>query len=96
MKKSILSITAAVLLVAAGSANAQTYTIDGRTITVDSQATLARFCQRYPNARVCQQVQQVPEIDAGSGTRALALVLGLGLLSAEALRRRRRSIPTAR
>jgi hypothetical protein len=96
MKKSILSITAtAVLLVAAGSADAQTYTYQEQTITVDKQALLDRFCRRYPSSRVCQSpVTRVPEIDASSGTQALALVLGLGLLSAEALRRRRRSVTT--
>jgi predicted transglutaminase-like cysteine proteinase len=98
MKKSILSIMAtAALLVAASSANAQTqtYTYDGQTVTIDREAILARFCQRYPNARVCgSQIQRVPEIDASSGTQALALVFGVGLLSAEALRRRRRMVPT--
>ena len=97
MKKSILNIIAtAALLVAASRANAQTYTYtyEGQTVTVDSQAILAKFCKRYPSAQACRSpVTQVPEIDAGSGAQALALVLGLGLLSAEALRRRR-SIPT--
>jgi DMSO reductase anchor subunit len=95
MKKSILSIVAAAALLAgASSANAQTYTQE-QTATVDSQTLLSRFCRRYPSSQVCQSpVTQVPEIDASSGTQALALVLGLGLLSAEALRRRRRSVPT--
>ena len=90
MKKSILSIMAtATLLVAASSANAQTYTYDGQTVTIDREAIIAKFCQRYPTARVCgSQVQRVPEIDASSGAQALALVFGIGLLSAEALRRR--------
>ncbi len=99
MKKSILSIAATLSLLAfAGSASAQTYTYtyEGQTVTVDPQVIRAQFCARYPTARVCQtsQVQRVPEIDASSGAQALALVLGVGLLSAEALRRRRRTVPT--
>ncbi len=93
MKKSILGITAmATLLVMSGSANAQSSN-DWQSINIDREAILARFCERYPAARVCTQViREVPEIDASSGTQALALVLGVGLLSAEGLRRRRRAI----
>lgn len=91
MKKSILSIAATLSLLAfAGSASAQTYSYNGQTYTVDKQAIIAEFCRRYPTARVCApQVSAVPEIDATSGTQALALVLGVGLLGAEGLRRRR-------
>lgn len=96
MKKSILSIAATLSLLAfAGSASAQTYsyTYDGQTITIDRQAILAEFCKRYPQARVCTpQISAVPEIDATSGTQALALVLGVGLLGAEGLRRRRLAV----
>jgi len=93
MKKSILGITAmATLLVMSGSANAQSSN-DWQSINIDREAILARFCERYPTARVCTRVvREVPEIDASSGTQALALVLGIGLLSAEGLRRRRRAI----
>lgn len=89
MKKSILGIAAtASLLVMAGSANAQS--LDRQTVTIDREAILAQFCSRYPAARICgPQVRAVPEIDATSGTQALALVLGFGLLAAEGLRRRR-------
>ncbi len=94
MKKSILGIAAAVsLLGMASSANAQS--ADRPTISIDRQAILARFCSRYPAARICgRPVHTVPEIDASSGTQALALVLGAGLLGAEGLRRRRRSVRT--
>ncbi len=103
MKKSILSVAAtAVLLIMAGSVNAQTVSssassssIQLQSINIDRDAILARFCERYPNSRACTGViREVPEIDASSGTQALALVLGLGLLSAEGLRRRRRAIRT--
>ena len=93
MKKSILSIAAAVSLLAmTGAANAQS--VDRERITIDREAILAQFCSRYPAARICSgpQVRAVPEIDASSGTQALALVLGVGLLGAEGLRRRRLSV----
>lgn len=95
MKKSILSVAAVLSLLAfAGSANAQTTTTsDWQSITIDREAILAEFCRRYPQARVCApQVSAVPEIDATSGTQALALVLGFGLLGAEGLRRRRLAV----
>ena len=96
MKKSIFGIAATLSLLAfAGSANAQTYSYDGQTTTIDREAIRAQFCARYPSARVCQSpVTQVPEIDDRPGAQALALVLGVGLLSAEALRRRRRPATT--
>ena len=82
----------ATLLVMSGSANAQSST-DWQSINIDREAILAKFCERYPAARICTQViREVPAIDASSGTQALALVLGVGLLSAEGLRRRRRAI----
>jgi hypothetical protein len=93
MKKSILSVAATLALCTfAGSANAQS-SYDWQSIDIDREAILARFCKRYPAARVCKpQVSAVPEIDATSGTQALALVLGVGLLGAEALRRRRLAV----
>lgn len=93
MKKSILSLAAtAALMVMAGSANAQSSS-DWQTVTIDREAILEKFCKRYPQARVCTpQVRAVPEIDATSGTQALALVLGVGLLAAEGLRRRRLAV----
>ena len=95
MKKSILGIAAtATLLFMTGGANAQSNN-DWQNIQIDRDAILAKFCQRYPSARVCAttpQVSAVPEIDASSGTQALALVLGVGLLGAEGLRRRRRAV----
>lgn len=93
MKKSIFSVAAVLsLLVFAGSASAQS-TSDWQSITIDREAILAQFCKRYPQARVCgPQVRAVPEIDATSGTQALALVLGVGLLAAEGLRRRRLTV----
>lgn len=95
MKKSILGVAAtATLLLMAASANAQSSS-DWQSINIDRDAIMARFCERYPSSRVCTRViREVPEIDASSGTQALALVLGLGLLSAEGLRRRRRAIRT--
>ena len=82
----------ATLLVMSGSVNAQSST-DWQSINIDREAILAKFCERYPPARICTQViREVPEIDASSGTQALALVLGIGLLSAEGLRRSRRAI----
>ncbi|MBM4220785.1 MAG: VPEID-CTERM sorting domain-containing protein [Gammaproteobacteria bacterium] len=95
MKKSILGVVAtAVVWGAVGTANAQT-TTDSRRITIDTQAILAEFCRRHPSARVCtRRVSAVPEIDATSGTQALALVLGVGLLGAEGLRRRRALVRT--
>ncbi|MEZ5563669.1 MAG: VPEID-CTERM sorting domain-containing protein [Gammaproteobacteria bacterium] len=95
MKKSILGVAATVSLLAfAGSANAQS-SGDWQNITIDREAILAEFCKRYPSARVCgttPPVRAVPEIDATSGTQALALVLGVGLLGAEGLRRRRAAV----
>lgn len=92
MKRSILGVAAALSLFAfAGSASAQSST-DWSSINIDQDALLARFCERYPQARICQsQIHAVPEIDARSGTQALALVLGGALLGAEVLRRRRAS-----
>jgi hypothetical protein len=92
MKKSIFSVAATLSLLAfAGSANA--HTGDWQTTTIDREAILAEFCKRYPAARTCKpQVSAVPEIDASSGTQALALVLGVGLLGAEGLRRRRLAV----
>mgnify|MGYP003381756429 FL=1 len=97
MKKSILSIVAmAAVLIMSGSANAQS--ANGLQNSAADQATiLASFCQRQPTHKKCVStppIREVPEIDASSGTQALALVLGLGLLSAEGLRRRRRAIRT--
>ena len=95
MKKSILSIAAtASLLIMAGGANAQSNN-DWQHISIDRDAILAQFCQRYPSARICVRtppVRAVPEIDATSGAQALALVLGVGLLGAEGLRRRRLAV----
>ena len=93
MKKSILSIAAILSMLAfTGSASAQSSS-DWQSITIDREAILAEFCRRYPQARVCgPQVRAVPEIDATSGTQALALVLGVGLLGAEGLRRRRLAV----
>ncbi len=103
MKKLTLSIAAAAaLLIMTGSVNAQAISSsassarqDWQSISIDRDAILAKFCERYPSSRACTGViREVPEIDASSGTQALALVLGLGLLSAEGLRRRRRAIRT--
>jgi hypothetical protein len=96
MKKSILGIAATVsLLIMSGGANAQSNN-DWQNISIDRDAILAQFCQRYPSARICVRtppvVSAVPEIDATSGAQALALVLGVGLLGAEGLRRRRLAV----
>lgn len=93
MKRSILGVAAALSLFAfAGSASAQSSS-DWSSINIDRDAILARFCEHFPQARQCNRppVHAVPEIDATSGTQALALVLGGALLGAEALRRRRAS-----
>lgn len=91
MKKSILSVAATLSLLAFANGAAAQSSTDWQNITLDRDAILARYCQRYPASRACTPVvREVPEIDASAGTQALALVLGVGLLSAESLRRRRR------
>jgi hypothetical protein len=51
------------------------------------------FCKRNPEAQGCATgsvgtASAVPEIDASSGSQAIALAVGLLLLGAERLRRR--------
>ncbi|GIK35700.1 MAG: hypothetical protein AMXMBFR45_07670 [Gammaproteobacteria bacterium] len=97
MKRSILGVAAALSLLAiAGPASAQSSndwqdSWQNISIDIDRDELIARFCEHFPQARRCNRppVHAVPEIDATSGTQALALVLGGALLGAEALRRRR-------
>ena len=74
-KNVVLSVAASMtLLFAAGSAF----------------ATVAPKCKKVGQKLVCPAAKKkaVPEIDATSGSPAIALVLGVGLLGAERLRRR--------
>jgi hypothetical protein len=86
LKRSIISIAASLsLLISVGTTQAG----DHAGQTQINQA-VAKFCKAQPSHPKCKgHVRAVPEIDAASGTQAIALVLGAVLLGAESLRRRR-------
>ena len=86
MKKSVLCLAASLsLLIVSGSAQA-----GDQAAQYQIDQALAKFCSAHPSNPKCRSgARAVPEIDATSGTQAIALVLGAGLLGAESLRRRR-------
>jgi hypothetical protein len=90
MKKAIVCLAMSMgLLIGAGSASATGGNDSDRGTDSDRVAVTAKFCKKHTARPVCKrQPRAVPEIDATSGTQAIALVLGVSLLGAERLRRR--------
>jgi hypothetical protein len=92
VKKAILVVTASLtLLIGAGSAYA------GRDVKSDSDVKGVKGAKGEKGVKGekgnsgSTSPRAVPEIDATSGSLAIALVLGVGLLGAERLRRSQRA-----
>ena len=89
MKRFVFSLAASLsLLIGVGTAQA-----GDQAAQYQINQALAKFCSAQPSHPKCKrEIRAVPEIDAASGTQAIALILGAVLLGAESLRRRRQRV----